>query len=132
MHSPDAAKDAYALELVDRIDKRVATDLAPPWIEIKTEYDANYHQIWIWVLIADLHGAKASYEWLTSHARILEIDEDRCELNLMIMCRLSDGRIGHIADLCGRQDIIDFRNTELREDNIRIGRATDADIFSLR
>jgi hypothetical protein len=126
----NAASDSYAVEFIGNANKRVAAVIDAPWINIKIDYDGLYHQIWIWVLVADVHDAKKAYEILVNNVRILDIDETLCELNLMLMCKLRDGRTGHIADLCGKQDVVDFYYREIGESDIIIGEASEADIFS--
>ncbi|RWH84518.1 MAG: hypothetical protein EOQ86_01930 [Mesorhizobium sp.] len=130
MKKSNAASDSYAIEFISNINKRVASVIDAPWINIKIDYDSLYHQVWIWALVADVHGAKKAYEILVNKVRILDIDETRCDLNLMLMCKFRDGRTGHIADLCGKQDVVDFYYREIGEDDIIISDASEADIFS--
>ncbi len=130
MKKQNNASDSYAANFIGNANGRISTLSSPPWVDIQIEYDSLYQQVWIWVLVTDIHSAKRAYEVLVNNVRILDIDETQCELNLMIMCKFRDGRTGHIADLCGKQDVIDFYYRETGEGDIIIGDASDADIFS--
>lgn len=130
MKKSNTASDSYAVDFIGNVNDRVAAFVDAPWINIKIDYDSLYQQVWIWVLVSDVHSAKKAYEVLVNNVRILDIDEKRCDLNLMIMCKFRDGRTGHIADLCGKQDVVDFYYREIGEDDIIIGDASEADIFS--
>jgi hypothetical protein len=124
------AVDSYAIGFINGVNERLRSAGEAPWLDIKIEYDGSYHQVWIWVMVAHIKDVRISYEFLVNHILLLEIDETKCELNLMLMCRLPDGKLGHIADLVGKQDIIDFYYKDIDESDIIVGDPTEPNMFS--
>jgi hypothetical protein len=130
MKKSNPAVDSYAIGYINDIKDRSKTVTDPPWIDIKCDYDGLYRQAWIWVLVGHVQDVRKAYGALVDCLRILDLDERRCELNLMFMCRVADGRMGHIADLCGKQDVIDFDRREIDESEIIVGAVSEANLFS--
>ncbi len=129
MKPQDAETDAYGLAFVEARTSLLKTTANLPWVDIKLEYDALYQQVWIWVLLGDVEQAQSAYDCLVKAFRILDINEARCELNLSFLCKLPFGKTGHIADLSGKQDVIDFHCRQVSENDMIVN-ATEPTVFS--